>query len=79
MENVDFNRQIGLIKQFGNLGFWGVVLIVLGTLGVAYYQKRKGGNYKKVIIIGIIIFFIYGLISAITASLLVTPIYNLAN
>jgi len=65
--------------QIASLGMWGYPLIFLGTIGLAIYKKKRGGNYKLVIIIGTGIFFLYGLISAVIANYLISPIYNLGN
>ncbi|OGM25672.1 hypothetical protein A2962_03825 [Candidatus Woesebacteria bacterium RIFCSPLOWO2_01_FULL_39_61] len=79
MENFDIQEQLKLIQLFGHFGLWGYVLIILGTILLAIYKKRKGGNYKLVIILGVGLFFLYGLISGFVAVYLISPIYNLGN
>jgi uncharacterized membrane protein len=79
MEDFNLQNRLELIRQFGSYSFWGYVIIIAGTIGLAVYKKKKSGNYRLVIILGIGLFFLYGLISAFVASYLVSPIYNLGN
>lgn len=79
MEDFDLQNRLELIRQFNSYSFWGFILIIIGTIGLAIYKKKKNESYKLVIILGIGIVFLYGLISAIIADYLVSPIYNLGN
>ena len=79
MESIDLQARLELLGRISRFGLWGYVLIIFGTIILAIYKKRKGGNYKLVVILGIGLFFLYGFISAIVAIYLINPIYNLGN
>ena len=79
MESIDFSKQLDLIQQFSFYNFWGYFLIIIGTVILTIYKRKRGGNYKLVVILGVGLFILYGLVSGIVGSYLVSPIYNLGN
>lgn len=77
MEDFDLVTQLQTTKRISVLGWWGLVAIIIGTVGLALYKKKRGVNYKLVIIVGVGIVFFYLLIMAFVLRSLVNPIYNL--
>ncbi|OGM19918.1 hypothetical protein A2714_04245 [Candidatus Woesebacteria bacterium RIFCSPHIGHO2_01_FULL_38_9] len=74
---MDVENQLNLISKTSSYLWLGLVAIIVGTIWIAIYKKRKGGNYRLVIILGVGVLFFYLLIMAFVMSYLVSPVYNL--
>ena len=79
MENFDLTKQLQTIVRVAGFMQSGLFLLIVGTIVLAIYKKKKGGNYKLVVILGIAIVFLYLLVMSFVTNYLVSPIYNIGN
>ena len=79
MENFDLTKQLQTIVRVAGFMQSGLFLLIVGTIVLAIYKKKKGGNYKLVVILGIAIVFLCLLVMSFVTNYLVSPIYNIGN
>ena len=79
MNELDVNKQLSYIVKAADYFWTTLFILVSGTFFLAWYKRRKGQNYKIVIILGIGVIFFFLLASAFVASFLINPIYNLGS
>lgn len=78
MQDQDLINQLQMTRRMSTFGFWGVVIIITGTILSALYKKKKGNDYKHVVFIGIGMTVLYLVIMSFLALSSVEPLYRLA-
>ena len=74
---MDINRQLEIIKNSTSIASILMFVLILLTAVIAIYQKKKGGNYKRTVIVGIAVVFLIFVVMSFVLNSLVEPIYNL--
>lgn len=77
MENLDPEKSLLMAVQLAKFGMYTVLAILVVTIFVSIYKKRKSQSIKLPIILGVIAILFILLVFGIGSWLFILPAYNL--
>ena len=75
--NLELQKRLETMARLASFSWYFLIALVVGTILISIYLKKKKGNYKLVIMLGMGIAFFHILVTAFLLSSYLKPIYTM--